>query len=296
MSVELFNNGRHMCIVFDDLMYDKADAAVQSNQFLIVDNGHGALIDPGGNMSYNGLLREMREYFPPKKLEFILASHADPDIIASINKWIIHSDCKLAISRLWTRFVPHFCTVGNVEGRILSIPDEGVNLPLGNSFVTAVPAHFMHSEGNFQFHDPVSNILFSGDMGASMVPHTELGTPVEDFDSHLQYMDGFHRRYMVSNRICRYWVNMVRQMDVDWIVPQHGKSFRGKRMVNRFLDWVEQIPCGVDLMTQDNYRIPPQYQFQFMEKLSSPDRVPHQLEPEISSNSGRAGTEIVKRL
>jgi flavorubredoxin len=61
---------------------------------------------------------------------------------------------------------------------------------------------------------------------------------------------------MISNKICRYWVNMVRELDVEWIVPQHGKSFKGKKMVKQFLDWIEQLPCGVDLMTQDNYRIP----------------------------------------
>jgi flavorubredoxin len=146
--------------------------------------------------------------------------------------------------------------VGNIDGRITSIPDEGMNLTLGNSIIKAVPAHFMHSEGNFQFYDPVSKILFTGDMGASIVSHTEAGSPVEDFKLHIKNMEGFHRRYMISNKICRYWVHMVRQMDVEWIVPQHGKSFKGKKMVNQFLDWIEQLPCGVDLMTQDSYRIP----------------------------------------
>ena len=257
MAVELFNNGQHMCLMFDDLVDDDANTAVQSNQFLIVDNGHGALLDPGGNMTYNALLVAMRNYFPPKNLEFILASHADPDIIASVNKWIIHSECQVAISSLWTRFVPHFCSVGNIEGRIIGIPDEGMNMALGNAIIKIIPAHFMHSEGNFQFYDPVSKILFSGDMGASIVSHSEADKPVEDFDAHLQFMEGFHRRYMISNKICRYWVNMVRQMDVEWIVPQHGKSFRGKQMINQFLDWVERQPCGVDLMTQDHYRVPP---------------------------------------
>lgn len=257
MAVELFNNGKHMCLMFDDLVDDANSAAVQANQFLIVDNGHGALLDPGGNMTYNGLLMAMHNYFPPKKLQYILASHADPDIIASVNKWMIHSDCKVMISKLWVRFVPHFCSVGNVEGRVDGIPDEGMNLPLGNSIIKAIPAHFMHSEGNFQFYDPISKILFTGDMGASIVSQTEADTPVEDFNDHLKYMEGFHRRYMISNKICRYWVNMVRQMDVEWIVPQHGKSFKGKKMVKQFLDWIEQLPCGVDLMTQDNYRAPP---------------------------------------
>jgi flavorubredoxin len=242
--------------MFDDLVDDSTNSAVQANQFLIVDNGHGALIDPGGNMTYNGLLMEMHNYFSPKKLEYILASHADPDIIASINKWMLHTDCKLMISTLWARFVPHFCSAGNTEGRVLSIPDEGFNFALGNCKITALPAHFMHSEGNFQFYDPVSKILFSGDMGTSIVKHDEADTPVEDFRDHIPLMETFHRRYMVSNKICRYWVNMVRHMDVEWIVPQHGRSFKGKKMVNEFLNWIENLPCGVDNMTQQNYIIP----------------------------------------
>jgi flavorubredoxin len=256
MAIELFNNGKHICLMFDDLADEGGDVAVQSNQFLIIDNGHGALIDPGGNMTFNGLLMGMMEHFSSKKMEYILASHADPDIIASVNKWMIHAECKVAISALWARFVPHFCTSGNTVGRILSIPDEGMNFQLGDCVLKAIPAHFMHSEGNFQFYDPISKILFSGDMGASLVSHTDADTPVTDFKEHLKYMEGFHSRYMISNKICRYWVNMVREMDVEMIVPQHGKSFKGKKMVNQFLDWIEQLPCGVDLMTQENYRVP----------------------------------------
>jgi flavorubredoxin len=66
---------------------------------------------------------------------------------------------------------PHFTTGKDYTHRIIGIPDEGMNIPLGQSKIKAVPAHFMHSEGNFQFYDPVSKILFSGDMGASLVDH-----------------------------------------------------------------------------------------------------------------------------
>lgn len=71
----------------------------------------------------------------------------------------------------------------------------------------AIPAHFLHSVGNFQLYDPVSKILFSGDMGASLVDDA---APVSDFAAHIQYMDGFHRRYMAANKICRLWARMVR--------------------------------------------------------------------------------------
>jgi len=32
--------------------------------------------------------------------------------------------------------------------------------------------------------------------------------------------------------------------------------FKGKKMVNEFLNWIEALPCGVDNMTQDHYRVP----------------------------------------
>ena len=256
MAVELFNDGKHIVHAFYDLVDEKTSGAVQCNQFLIVDNGHGALIDPGGTMTYTGLLMDMQKYFSSKDLDYIFASHPDPDIIASVNKWFVASHCKVLISSLWTRFVPHFTTGKDVSERIIGIPDPGVQITLGQCKVLALPAHFMHAEGNFQFYDPVSKILFSGDLGASIVPTAGAGNPVTDFDSHVQYMEGFHKRYIVSGKVCKYWANMVRQLDIEQIVPQHGNRFVGKDAVNKFINWIERLECGVDLMTQDHYTLP----------------------------------------
>jgi flavorubredoxin len=79
---------------------------------------------------------------------------------------------------------------------------------------------------------------------------------VEDFDAHLPLMAPFHRRYMSGNRVCRLWAQMVRGLDIEWIVPQHGQAFCGKVMVNRFIDWVETLDCGIDLMTPETFRLP----------------------------------------
>ena len=256
MAVELFNDGKHIVHAFYDLVDEKTSGAVQCNQFLIVDNGHGALIDPGGTMTYTGLLMDMQKYFSSKDLDYIFASHPDPDIIASVNKWFVASHCKVLISSLWTRFVPHLTTGKDISERIIGIPDPGVQITLGQCKVLALPAHFMHAEGNFQFYDPVSKILFSGDLGASIVPSAAASAPVTDFDSHVQYMEGFHKRYSVSGKVCKFWANMVRQLDIEQIVPQHGNRFVGKDAVNKFINWIERLECGVDLMKQENYALP----------------------------------------
>jgi len=256
MPIELFNNGKHVCLMFTDLVEDEDGRTVQSNQFLIVDNGKGVLLDPGGVMTYNELFVAMAKYFPPKQLQYVFASHADPDIIASLPRWLTGSDTKLLISDIWARFVPHFCPQGKTEGRVIAVPDEGTLLPVGDTTFQILPAHFLHSEGNHQFYDPTSRILFSGDMGASIIPAQQARKPVADFDAHLPFMRSFHMRYMVSNKVCRHWVNMVRTLDPESIVPQHGAPLIGKKVVGKFLDWIESLECGVDLMTQDKYAPP----------------------------------------
>jgi flavorubredoxin len=111
----------------------------------------------------------------------------------------------------------------------------------------------MHSPGNFQVYDPCSKILFSGDLGASLGQDYFF---VENFDEHIKYMEGFHKRYMASNKVLKLWANMVRQLDIEMIVPQHGAIFKGKEMVERFINWIENLQVGVDLITQEKYRVP----------------------------------------
>jgi flavorubredoxin len=160
----------------------------------------------------------------------------------------------VVVPALWERFIPHFTRPGKLQDRMITIPDAGMRLTLGNIQLMALPAHFLHAEGNFQFYDPVSKILFSGDLGANLA-HSELDTPVTRISDVIDTMRPFHRRYMNSNKACRYWANMVRELEIEMIVPQHGRCFAG-RAVTELIDWISTLECGLDLMTQDNYRLP----------------------------------------
>jgi hypothetical protein len=52
-----------------------------------------------------------------------------------------------------------------------------MRITVGATDLVALPAHFMHAEGNFQFWDPVSGILFSGDLGVSLIGGRQAGKP-----------------------------------------------------------------------------------------------------------------------
>lgn len=261
MAIELYNDGVHRCMAFENLV---SGDGIQANQFLIIHDRHTALIDPGGDLTYTPLFMEVIKHVSIKELDYVIASHQDPDIIASLDKWMTYTNCKVACSELWSRFLPHLIPKHLEQvskrpidsSRYLSIPDRGMDLPFGDTVIKAVPAHFLHSVGNFQFYDPISKILFSGDLGASIVSEG-IDQPVADFEAHIPAMEGFHRRYMASNKACRLWANMARQMDIEMIVPQHGRSFQGKEVITQFIDWIEGIECGLDLMTEDDYTINP---------------------------------------
>ena len=255
MPYELFRHKGHVCLMFSDLC-DEGGGAVQANQFLIVNDDTGAIIDPGGNLAYSELYLAMTRHFAPTRLSAILASHADPDIIASLDRWMTATpDAKLYVSTLWERFVPHFCKPGKTTGRVVGIPDAGMRIQIGNSELIALPAHFMHAEGNFQFYDPVSRILFSGDLGVSMLGGKQAQQAITSLQPLPPGMEGFHRRYMVSNKVLRFWARMARQLPIDMIVPQHGAPLQGAA-VQQFIEWVEGLSCGIDLMTDANYAIP----------------------------------------
>lgn len=250
----LYDNNNHLVLTFSDLV---TGDGIQSNQLVIINNGHSALFDPGGDLTYMPLSMALSRYVKVKDLDYIIATHQDPDIVSSLDKWLLYSDAKVVISRLWDRFIPHLVPgymKDRETGRIISIPDQGGSFYLGEAKIKAIPAHFLHSVGNLHFYDSVSKILFSGDVGASI--SDEESIPVTDFRAHVPTMRGFHRRYMVSNKVCRLWVNMIRKLDVEMIVPQHGRPFKGKEMINQFLNWFADLECGIDLMEQQNYIIP----------------------------------------
>ncbi|MDH5491813.1 MAG: FprA family A-type flavoprotein [Myxococcales bacterium] len=239
----LFDDGNHRWTWLGE---DSASSdGVAANQFLIQDGASGCLLDPGSVLDFSRVVANLSRYSEPRQLSYLFFSHQDPDVSSAMPMWAAISNAKMVMSSVWSRFMPHY---GEIEAsRLHLVPDEGGTLTLGRSRLEIVPAHYLHSVGNITLYDPVARLLFSGDIGAALVPEGEQTLFVEDFDHHVRYMEGFHRRYMTSGRACADWANRVGSLGVDAIVPQHGSIFRGDD-VGRFLRWFGGLRCGVDLI------------------------------------------------
>lgn len=237
-----------------NLLLPQQDAGegVDSNQHLIVDGSAAMILDPGGAKVYTKVFSAAAKAKRGAKLEWVFLSHQDPDIVAALNGWLMTTDARAMCSKLWHRFIPHFGSDKLVFARVDPIPDEGMVMTLGTRQLVIVPAHFLHSVGNFHIWDPTSRILYTGDLGASLGEDYRV---VEDFAAHVRFMEGFHRRYMASTSALRGWVRMARTLDIETIAPQHGAMMRGRPMVQQFLDWLDTLEVGIDAMP-GIYRVP----------------------------------------
>lgn len=240
--IKLFESADHVNVMYNDL---GSGAMVQANQHLVVHKGEGLVLDPGGHKIYSKFFPEIAGILPINNLKHIFFSHQDPDIIAAANGWLMVTDATAYLSTIWTRFITHFGVDELVIDRIKPIPDEGMVIEVAGERFPLIPAHFLHSSGNFQVYDPVAKILYSGDLGASLGQDYAI---VEDFDNHIQYMEGFHKRYIPTSKVLKMWVNTVRKLDIEIIAPQHGAVFGNREMSNKFIDWISTMSCGLDLM------------------------------------------------
>ncbi len=222
---------------------DKRDEVIDTNEFAIVTPEGTLLPDPGGIEIFPRVLSELTRYCSPEDVVALFASHQDPDIVSSLPMWLdLCPNVKTYVSWMWTGFIAHFA-MGRAAS-IIEIPDEGMPINIGSRVrLNAVPAHYCHASGNFSLFDPASRILFSGDVGAALLPNSETSLFVEDFDKHVRYMRGFHQRWMPSTAALRSWSKRVRALNCSMICPQHGAIFRGED-VTRFLDWLDALEVG----------------------------------------------------
>jgi flavorubredoxin len=241
----LFDDGEHKFIMFsfDDESHE--DSYLSVNQYMLVQNDSAILIDPGSEAIFDELYDAVSEFIDVAKIKMIFFSHQDPDVSGSIAQWAATTSAKFVMSALWVRFMSHYGFM-DME-RIIPLADHGAKLKFGDDEVKFLPAHFLHSPGQFSLYDVRSKILFTGDIGAAILPSNEGQKTVLDFEEHAKALEGFHKRYMASNKVCRAWVKTVRKHEIDMIVPQHGFAFEGEN-VEKFLSWMEELQCGSDMI------------------------------------------------
>lgn len=244
-AFSIYQNGAHQWrVIARDPQ--KPNIIIDTNEYLISYGNQSLLMDPGGMEIFPAVFSALSAECDPREITHLFASHQDPDIISSLALWLeLNPEMKCHLSWLWSSFIPHF---GGKESTFVSLPDEGGEIVLNGLNLRAVPAHYLHSSGNFNLYDPAAKILFSGDVGAALLP-IDSGIYVTDFDEHIKHAEGFHRRWMGSNIAKRDWCERVAELEIDMLCPQHGGIYTGAD-VGRFINWFDELEVGSGVLSR----------------------------------------------
>ncbi|MCX8031494.1 MAG: FprA family A-type flavoprotein [Thermodesulfovibrionales bacterium] len=244
----LFEEGSHK-FIWLGWEEREEEGLVQVNQYLIENKGIGLILDPGGVHVFPRVVANVSRYVDLERIQHLFFSHQDPDVSSGVALWLSVTNAKVYISKWWMRFLPHYGIFD--MNRIVPLEDKGgrINLPGGN-YLEIIPAHFLHSVANFHVYDPISKILFTGDLGAAIFPKGQRYTFVEDFDGHLKLMEAFHRRYLASNSVIKKYLERISKLDIKMIAPQHGSIIYKKEHIGRFLNWLGGLRCGADIVDE----------------------------------------------
>ncbi|MBK8974219.1 MAG: MBL fold metallo-hydrolase [Hahellaceae bacterium] len=239
LSKVLWENKSHKWIICGRDT-DKSAGIIDTNQYILRSGSRLLILEPGGIELFSAMLACALDWAPAHEITDLFASHQDPDIISSLGLWDqALPKAKLHAPAIWEGFIRHF---GMENTQYCRISDGGGDIDMGDYVLQCIPAHYLHSSGNFHVYDAELKVLMSGDVGAAL----EAGQPglfVEDFEQHTRHMTAFHQRWMPSNRAKNDWISRVRKLDIAYMAPQHGRIFAGDD-VKRFLDWFEALEVG----------------------------------------------------
>lgn len=238
-ATELWSDGnrRWIAIARDP---ERLDHLIDTNEYAMARDGEILLTDPGGFEIFPEVFAALAAELDVHQIKHIFASHQDPDVISSLSLWLrFNPNIRCHLSWLWQSFVPHF---GGAPDTFQPIPDDGHEIRVGATSLFAMPAHYLHSSGNFHLYDAAAQLLFSGDIGAALVP-ADSGLFVTDFDRHIKHAEGFHRRWMGSNTAKLDWCERAAACKIELLCPQHGAIYRG-RDVERFINWLAELDVG----------------------------------------------------
>lgn len=153
----IFEDGGHkwLAVVRDP---ERPGYLIDTNEYLVVADDDAILLDPGGSEVFPAVFSALSRQFDPRNITKLFASHQDPDVISSLSMWIeFNPEIKCYVSWLWSSFVPHF---GGSRETFVDIPDKGMDVALGSHRLQAIPAHYLHSSGNFHLRPEGKNPLF----------------------------------------------------------------------------------------------------------------------------------------
>ncbi|MCY1075176.1 MBL fold metallo-hydrolase [Archangium lansingense] len=213
-------------------------------------NEFNLLIDPGSSSDFSTVSTKVTSLIGGlDRLSAVFINHQDPDVgsSASIISARYAPKAGILCSEDTWRLIVH---QNLPRGRFIATEkfSHGLNVPTGHRLLP-VPSPFCHFRGAVMLYDPETRVLFTGDLFGGVTDVNAQGLWADESD--WTGIRAFHQIYMPVNLALQRVVAVIRKLEpaVEIIAPQHGRLIRGP-LIQTFLDRMEKLPVGLDIMDE----------------------------------------------
>ncbi|HZI06603.1 MAG TPA: hypothetical protein VEZ71_21415 [Archangium sp.] len=213
-------------------------------------NEFNLLIDPGSSSDFAQVSTKVTSLIGGlDRLSAVFINHQDPDVgsSASIISARYAPKAGILCSEDTWRLIVH---QNLPRGRFIATEkfSHGLNVPTGHKLLP-VPSPFCHFRGAVMLYDPATRVLFTGDLFGGVTDVNAQGLWADESD--WTGIRAFHQIYMPVNLALQRVVAVIRKLEpaVEIIAPQHGRLIRGP-LIQTFLDRMEKLPVGLDIMDE----------------------------------------------
>lgn len=213
-------------------------------------NEFNLLIDPGSSSDFATVSTKVTSLIGGlDRLSAVFINHQDPDVgsSASIISARYAPKAGILCSEDTWRLIVHQNLPRN---RFIATEkfSHGLNVPTGHRLMP-VPSPFCHFRGAVMLYDPQTRVLFTGDLFGGVTDVNAQGLWADESDWN--GIRAFHQIYMPVNLALQRVVAVIRALEpaVEIIAPQHGRLIRGP-LIQTFLDRMEKLPVGLDIMDE----------------------------------------------
>ena len=218
------------------------DDIFQCHTYLIRDGSESVLIAPGSLITYRETLNKIKYVLNIKDIRYIICHHQDPDIIASL------PELMREFPSTTDRFlVTHWRTYFLLKHLALPIPfylvdqhNFQLRLESGRT-LRFILTPYMHYPGNIVTYDERTKVLFSSDIFGGWMEEWSLSAS----EDYIEKMRPFHETYMPSKRIVLFTLNKLRKLPIGIIAPQHGSIIKGRHLIEKALNALEEFDYGI---------------------------------------------------
>lgn len=219
----------------------------QCNAYLIENGSDSVLIDPGGPLTFEHVLRKVEEVVPFSSIRYFVCHHQDPDITGSL-KTIDempgrNPDAVIVTHWRAIQLIKHYA----LEMPFWDIDANGWRLDLGSRAIKFIFTPYLHFPGAFCTFDETSGTLFSSDIFGGMTADWSLAARDE---SYFEDIRPFHEHYMPSREILLHGLMKIEEHPVEQIAPQHGSIIAGS-LVGFIINRLKSIDCGIYALAND---------------------------------------------